>query len=892
MGNSEKSSIFIIFTIILTAALFFSPFATEPFRDAKECMFYLLLAISMFLYLSRFISTGEFVIRKNPITIPILVFLGYSGLSILWADDRYLAVKASFNIFPAVIFFFLINNIKVNKKILEKILTLIFICGLLSSIYGLIQNFDIDPLFQRKVNILDYDQALSRSKITAFTGNPNLLSDFLVLCLPALLILLLSSKSLIKQIVIILFSAVIISNIYLAQSRNSFFAVILGFVFFCTFLFYKRKEVFLKQKRNVVILLILIIIMMEFLYLIPGLKERIKHESDTIKQRKAIWKTTMNMIIDKPFVGWGIGCFKSIFYDYHIKRMIQENYNYDYTPSSDSVHQAHNEYLQILSELGIPGLLITFWILIAFIKHLLGDMKIKDDYYSDLVKISCITSVLMSCLLSLASFPFHFVPTGILPLLYVGLATKQNNDSSQEYVYIRIQSAKGVLYIFILFSLGLSLLLATIFITVSGYYAKAGNNDFLEGKLEGSIGFYKKALFLNPFEGEYYFKYSNILASKGDYNLALKYFHKARKNFLAPELDINIGLCYENLNQKKVALYYYENAVIFSNFFVNIRYKIGKMFLDMGNEALDEGDIFGALHLYMKSKRYFPDNSDVYIKIGDLYDLMGDKDKKLSYLEFALSFNTRNTNVLESLGNLYFDNKDYMSAFKYYMRLRYLLPENNRIISLINKKYDLVLKEYRDKDPYDGFWDFQLFLISQKGQEKGKSYQYLESAIKKEIKTGYVYFLYGNKQFEASNFISAVKMNKAAIFYDPTLIDAYYKLWEYYKKQKDWTKIDELRQKLRGITPECGSSRYLPQKALVNETIELNEDMVITYLGSSYVKDCLYITDEVPFLHIFQKVEKRNENKSELSLIRDKGSTRLYEFEDKLFSVGIARNMI
>src|SRR4030042_4833985 len=119
MSRNSKSLLFIIFTIILTAALFFSPFATEPFRNAKESMLYLLLAISIFLYFWNSIAAGEFVIRKNPIILPILVFLGYSILSIVWAGDRYLAVRASFNILSGVIFFFLINNIRANRKLIK-----------------------------------------------------------------------------------------------------------------------------------------------------------------------------------------------------------------------------------------------------------------------------------------------------------------------------------------------------------------------------------------------------------------------------------------------------------------------------------------------------------------------------------------------------------------------------------------------------------------------------------------------------------------------------------------------------------------------------------------------------------------------------------------------------
>ena len=72
--------------------------------------------------------------------------------------------------------------------------------------------------------------------------------------------------------------------------------------------------------------------------------------------RKNIWIGTWKMFLAKPITGWGVGTFRQIFPKFRPS---------DYKLyAEDIVEHAHNEYLEILVETGIIGLLLFLAVLV------------------------------------------------------------------------------------------------------------------------------------------------------------------------------------------------------------------------------------------------------------------------------------------------------------------------------------------------------------------------------------------------------------------------------------------------------------------------------------------------------------------------------------------------
>jgi putative inorganic carbon (HCO3(-)) transporter len=77
----------------------------------------------------------------------------------------------------------------------------------------------------------------------------------------------------------------------------------------------------------------------------------------TIGGRFKIWQRTIYMIQDFPFTGIGMGSFLETL----------DNFYPFYPPATESIFHAHNLFLQIASDLGIPGLIAWLAILMGIV---------------------------------------------------------------------------------------------------------------------------------------------------------------------------------------------------------------------------------------------------------------------------------------------------------------------------------------------------------------------------------------------------------------------------------------------------------------------------------------------------------------------------------------------
>lgn len=75
------------------------------------------------------------------------------------------------------------------------------------------------------------------------------------------------------------------------------------------------------------------------------------------------WKCAWRMFLEKPLLGFGPGTYQFFYGEYQVR----SDLNYHSTYSGDKGH-AHSEYLNYLSETGLPGLLIFVGILIAALR--------------------------------------------------------------------------------------------------------------------------------------------------------------------------------------------------------------------------------------------------------------------------------------------------------------------------------------------------------------------------------------------------------------------------------------------------------------------------------------------------------------------------------------------
>jgi O-antigen ligase len=97
--------------------------------------------------------------------------------------------------------------------------------------------------------------------------------------------------------------------------------------------------------------------------------------------RVSIDRDAFRMFRNKPVLGWGLGTFPTVYPRF---RSFYTNF---------FVNQAHNDYLQLLSEMGLLGFGMMVWFLVVLYRHALRKIRNWMSDVSGAVTLACILGV-------------------------------------------------------------------------------------------------------------------------------------------------------------------------------------------------------------------------------------------------------------------------------------------------------------------------------------------------------------------------------------------------------------------------------------------------------------------------------------------------------------------
>lgn len=269
---------------------------------------------------------------RKPIILGVL-FLVSSLISVI-ASDLPLAAQiygahgrnTGFIAYASLVFVFLGVVVSVQNKSVEKIIQVFYFIGLVSTIYGFMQVFGLDPL--------PWDQA--GNWITAFYSNPNFFSAFTGIYAGIIFGLIVQSKKLNSFFFTNCF--LFCANIFLLVKILSYqgFGVLLIMVVAITFMQLWTK---LKTRSISYVFILLSFVagvwaLLDILRLLPG--ESIFYK-DSVSSRGYYWSAGISMVRDNPILGIGFDGYRD-YYDRY--RSYQATFDVDalgYTDASHSV---------------------------------------------------------------------------------------------------------------------------------------------------------------------------------------------------------------------------------------------------------------------------------------------------------------------------------------------------------------------------------------------------------------------------------------------------------------------------------------------------------------------------------------------------------------------------
>lgn len=287
-----------------------------------------------------------------------------------------------------------------KPEILFKLLEL---AGLLCALHGLIQYFGLDP-------VVKYLEWADRRPVALF-GQHTLYGPFAVSAFAVSLFYRHWWRALFLLI-----------PIFLIDSSFTFLSlgVVLGLWLYANL----RKEVFLG-------LLIATSITLGTAFLMaPGVMHR---EFMNDKGRFALWSQTLELAKRRPILGYGFGSFKEIYPVFQSKELRAKNGISEDSLSPEAkefiaraervraesglFQSAHNEFVQVVFEMGALGLVCVFGLIFTFVSAFRKSVKTTETW------IACAIFWLFMAN-SLGNFPLHLVPQALLPLWSYVIVTR------------------------------------------------------------------------------------------------------------------------------------------------------------------------------------------------------------------------------------------------------------------------------------------------------------------------------------------------------------------------------------------------------------------------------------------------------------------------------------
>lgn len=323
----------------------------------------------------RFIFFRKFHFQKRVIPICVLgIYYLWQALSYFWATDQILAAKnlerqISFLILPLIALF------GVNKNYNEKQISQWFVIGIfLSSIWYL----TISLFMDNYQNILQNKPYIPLNTDT-FIQNFNLFFHklkhrffFATAVMIASVVLCFSFEDIKRKIggfyawiFIVLFFILTISVVFLSGSRASIITYLsLIFIFLCSNFIRKKRWIFLIG--TIAIISFTFIIFYSYHPRMENITiEKLKNPADVEKGdelRFPIWYSAITHIDEYFLTGKGVGSSVPF-----LKEKFKEN-NYPDFLIERNFH-SHNQYLEVLIELGVIGLLLFGAVMFCLVKY-------------------------------------------------------------------------------------------------------------------------------------------------------------------------------------------------------------------------------------------------------------------------------------------------------------------------------------------------------------------------------------------------------------------------------------------------------------------------------------------------------------------------------------------
>jgi len=661
----------------------------ELFEYNKMMLTYGLTIVIAATWTIKMIIAKQFLIKRTPFDIPILIFLASQILATIFSIDRHTSLWGYYSRFHGgllstisylLLFYAFVSNFD-KKKALNALYWLLSAAAVVS-VYAILEHFGRSIsclMFEGKFDVSCWVQDV-QNRVFATMGQPNWLAAWLIPLIPVSFAIGIKKPREIKIAAFLLACLFYLALLY-TKSRSGLLAFGATYlVFWAAFGWINKKHLkkllFLFVSANLVLGIITAVTGSPWT---PSIKEiatlfvaqapqpattgspetPIPTIVPTIKQvgtesgeiRNIVWKGAIEVWKHYPLFGSGVETFA---YSYYQFRPAEHNLisEWDFL-----YNKAHNEYLNFLATTGLVGLGSYLLFILVFTIWFLKIPKSGLDQ----LEIRSIRNFLLPALfagwasiLITNFFGFSVVPVALLFFLYPGFAfmLTQEEQSAKSTVHREKEETlnwpqKISILLFALCAIYLLLRLAQ-FWYADTLFAK-GNRANKMGEYKQSLNFLQKAVDLNPGEPVYRDELGWSAA-----NLAVLASEQKQTQLVAPLVNL--------------ALSSSDQALSVSSRNMNFWKTRAKIFYQLS--IIDPQYIQSALETLLAAKQLAPTDAKIAYNLGLVYSQLGKVEESIKILEETVMIKANYTEARYILALLYHDTGELDKAVE---QLKYVV---------------------------------------------------------------------------------------------------------------------------------------------------------------------------------------------------------------------------
>lgn len=395
-----KKQTFLLYALLSVLAI--SPFVfirgVYKYVEIPQSAFIQISAIVLFLFFAVNLIRNKSDIKmiKDKSDVPILLFMVISFIYSIFAVNKFESFTLYAHYFACFLIFILVGSLVSGRDVANKIIYTILSTGVMVSIIGICQHlfgFDYIP------------QSLDPASTFA---NKNMAAQFIVLTFPLVATIKNHKKlALLSGFLMLLF-------LFFSGCIAAWVAVSLEILFMLiVFNFAIVKHLFTLKFTAGMIFVALLALSLHF--------GQNLYDKPSSKQRLDMWGNTIEMIKDNP-IGVGLNNHSVIYPKY--QKYHNTTSGAIFNEATQVIH-THNDFLQLVAEVGVLGAVIVVWIAFLFYRSVFYCCKNKDLFLISIAICAAVSGIIVN---SFFSFPFHMPIPPLVLAVYLAIIFSLSND--------------------------------------------------------------------------------------------------------------------------------------------------------------------------------------------------------------------------------------------------------------------------------------------------------------------------------------------------------------------------------------------------------------------------------------------------------------------------------